>query len=118
MQTERLRTIQHPGRVGDLLESLIESRQVVPPGLTRVASATALSSPLRLLSRAVERRDSIWRAWTDGARVWFFEALFALALSRERGKPVIELREYDEMGEIMRVMTFVSTSAHGWQRFE
>ena len=116
METQRLRTVQHPARVGDLLDSLLGTQQMIPPGLIRVVSASLLPAPLRVLSRCIERRDGAWRAWTDGARVWFFEALLSLALSRERGKPVIQLKEYDEVGDLERVMTFVSTAAHGWQR--
>lgn len=116
METQRLRTVQHPGRVADLLDSLIGSRPILPPSLTRVMSTSGLPAPLRLLSRCIERRDSVWRAWTDGARVWFLEALFSLELSRERGKPVIQLKQYDELGDVTRVLTFVSTPDHGWQQ--
>lgn len=116
METQRLRTVQHPGRIGDLLDSLIGSVPLVPAGATRVASAAVLPAPLRLLSRLIDRRDSVWRAWSEGGRIWFFEALFSLDLSRERGKPVIRLMQYDEVGDVARVMTFVSTIEHGWQQ--
>jgi len=116
METQRLRTVQHPGRIGDLLDSLIGSVPLVPAGAIRVASAAVLPAPLRLLSRLIDRRDSVWRAWSEGGRIWFFEALFSLDLSRERGKPVIRLMQYDEVGDVARVMTFVSTIEHGWQQ--
>ena len=116
METQRLRTVQHPGRIGDLLDSLIGSVPLVPAGAIRLASAAVLPAPLRLLSRLIDRRDSVWRAWSEGGRIWFFEALFSLDLSRERGKPVIRLMQYDEVGDVARVMTFVSTIEHGWQQ--
>ena len=116
METQRLRTIQHPGHVGDLLDSLVGARQLLPAGLLRVLSAGLLPAPLRLLSRIIERRDSEWRAWTDGTRVWFFEAVLSLDLSRERGKPVVRLTRYDEAGDVVGVSTFVATVEHGWQQ--
>ena len=116
METQRLRTIQSPRRLSNLLDSLTGSWQILPPGLTRITSAPLLPAPLRLLGRCIERGDSLWRAWTDGARIWFFEALFSLELSRERGKPVVQLKQYDEAGDVKRVLTYVSTPEHGWQQ--
>jgi hypothetical protein len=114
MATESLRDPDPPERISELLESLLASRCMLPPGLTALASARALPEPLCLLSCAIERRESIWRAWTDGTRVWFFEAL--LGHARHHGQPSIELIEYDEAGNVVRVLTFVATFAHGWQR--
>lgn len=118
LETQRLRTVQHPNRVGDLVDSLIGSKNFLPKHVTRVTSASLLPAPLRLLSRCIDRRDCVWRSWTDGNQIWFFEASFSLDLSRERGKPVIQLREYDEASEIVRVLTFVSTGHHQWQQCE
>ena len=116
MDTQQLRTIQHPGHLGDLLDSLVGARQLLPGGVLRVVSAGLLPAPLRLLSRIIERRDCQWRAWTDGTRFWFFEASFALDPSRERGKPVVRLTRYDEAGDVAHVLSFVATAEHGWQQ--
>ncbi len=102
--------------MGDLVDSLIGSTRLIPVEATRVTSTAILPPRLRLLSRRIDRRHCIWRSWSDGARIWFFEGGFSLELSRERGKPVIELREYDEIGNIRQSLTFVSTAGHGWEK--
>lgn len=95
---------------------MIGSTRLIPAGAAPVTSTALLPSRLRLLSRSIERRHCIWRSWSDDVRIWFFECTFSLELSRERGKPVIELREYDEIGNIRQSLTFVSTAGHGWEK--
>ncbi len=104
--------------MGRLLDSLLDSERFVTSHATRVNSAAALPAPLRRLSRLIDRQDSVWRSWTDGPRIWFFEGVFSLELSRERGKPVLNLREYDRVGDLLRARMFVLTSDHGWQKCE
>lgn len=115
METQRLRAVQHPGRVGRLLDSLLGSVSFIPVSATPINTAAALPVPLRRLSRLIDGQDSVWRSWRDGKRIWFFEGVYSLELSRERGKPVMHLREYDEIGDLRRSLTFVLTPEHGWQ---
>lgn len=118
VETQRLRSVQHPRRVGRLLDSLLDSDRFIPERANRITSAAELPAPLRRLSRLIDGADSVWRSWSDGRRIWFFEAVFSLELSRERGKPVIQLREYDEVGDLSRSRLFVQTAEHGWQACE
>lgn len=115
METQRLRAVQHPDRVGQLLDSLLASDHFIPANSIRINGARSLPVLLRRLSRLIDRRDSVWRSWTDGSRNWFFEGVYSLELSRERGKPVIHLREYDEVGDLRCTRTFVLTTDQGWQ---
>ena len=82
--------------MGRLLDSLLGSDSFIPVNATPINTAVELPAPLRRLSRLIDGQDSVWRSWREGKRIWFFEGVYSLDLSRERGKPVMNLREYDE----------------------
>ncbi len=88
---------------------------MIPTHATPLIGSAALPAALRRLGRQIDRQDSVWRSWSDGRRVWFFEGVYCLEPSRERGKPVIQLREYDEVGDLRGSRLFVLTADHGWQ---
>lgn len=66
METQRLRTIQPPGRIGDRLDSLCGVLPSSPAGPIRVATAARLSALGRRPGRLIDLREALWGAW--GAR--------------------------------------------------
>jgi hypothetical protein len=116
METKRLRAIQHPQRTTVLLESWALSEGFLPAQAYRIRTLKELSEPLRDIARRCNGGDSVWLAWTDGRRVWFLTAVLSLDLSRERGKPVLQIKVLDKAGAIHRVEHRVHTMSHGWQK--
>jgi hypothetical protein len=96
-----------------LLDSLRDCARCVTALASRVNSAPA---PLRHLSRLIDRQDSLWRSWADEPRIWFFEGVLSLELSRERGKPVLNLCAYDRVGDLLRSRMFVLSADHRWRK--
>jgi hypothetical protein len=87
LETARLRSIQHPRRSKGLLASF-----------TRRGA------------------EHVWIAFTDYHRIWFFTATPSLDLSRERGRPVLEIRSYDEQGDLLESACWVYTRDEEWVR--
>ncbi|MBM5810662.1 MAG: hypothetical protein FJ191_01660 [Gammaproteobacteria bacterium] len=75
-----------------------------------------LPTPLRRHAEARLDSDSVWLAWSDQRRVWFFTGETSLALSRERKQPVLTVREFDERGELLEAANWVLTQHEGWKR--
>jgi hypothetical protein len=115
METIRLRKLQHPRRAEDLLESFIQTQLVVPPEAQRISSSAELPRALRQLVGRGDRAESAWRAWSDGVRVWFFDATLLLEQSRERGTPVLQVRILNEEGALVDSLTCIHTREHKWR---
>jgi hypothetical protein len=116
METQRLRAIQHPNRATILLESWAASQDLIPVKARRVRAVSELSAPLRSLVRRCQSDASVWCSWTHGLRTWFVAATPSLELARERKKPVLKIKIYNERGEMTTAATYVHTLHHGWQQ--
>ena len=117
METIRLRSIQKPNQAAELIESCVRDRQIVPYGANWMTTLSELSIPLRRLARSSATGHSpVWLAWTDGAAVWFVTGGTSLALSRERGRPVLQLLVYGENGALKEALTCVQTAANSWEK--
>ena len=114
METHRLRAIQHPSRTLALLESYAAAHELLTRTARRISKVSQLTAPLRRLARELEV-DS-WCAWADAGQIWFFCATASLELSRERRKPVLQIRLYGHGGQLVEASTCVFTSDRGWQR--
>jgi hypothetical protein len=116
METIRLRSIQKPNQAEELIESCVRGRKIVPQDATRMTTLSELSIPLRRLARTSSSGHSpVWLAWTDGASVWFVTGVSSLALSRERGRPVLQLLVYNQNGALKEALTCVQTAARSWE---
>src|SRR5690242_7470935 len=71
MNTCRSVTLQRMD-LGALLEAFVQSRHYVPPGARHIRSQAELPRALRSHTR--ETDGGVWRAWDDGAQVWFVKA--------------------------------------------
>jgi hypothetical protein len=116
METKQLRAIQNPQRTALMLESWALSQSFLPAQAYRVRTLKELSLPLRDIARRCNGGESVWSAWTDGLRIWFVAAVPSLELSRERGKPVLQVKVLDEGGMMIRAEHCVYTMSHGWQQ--
>jgi hypothetical protein len=116
METQRLRAIQHPNRAATLLESWASSQDIIPVKARRIHAVHELSDPLLCLVRRCNSEGSVWCSWTYGHRIWFVAATPSLELGRERKKPVLQIKTYNECGEMTAAAAYVHTLHHGWQR--
>ena len=117
MQTVRLRTTQKPNHCEELVDACVRGRKMVPDGAIRMTSLSELSIPLRRLARKnALGESSVWLGWTDAGAMWFVTGTTSLDLSRERGRPVLQLRVYNEEGALDEALTCVQTPANTWER--
>ena len=117
MQTVRLRSIQKPNHCEELVEACVRGRKMVPQGAFRLTSLSELSIPLRRLARKnALPESSVWLAWGDAGAMWFVAGTTSLELSRERGRPVLQLRVYNEEWTLDEALTCVQTRANNWER--
>ena len=117
MQTLRLRTIQKPNQCEQLVEACVRARKMVPQHAARMTSLSDLSVPLRRLARKDALPESgVWLAWGDADAIWFVAGTTSLELSRERGRPVLQLRVYNKEGTLDEALTCVQTQANNWEQ--
>ena len=116
METQRLRAIQHPNRATTLLESWASTQDMIPVDARRIRTVSELSGPLRGLAGRLNTDESVWCSWIDVHRIWFVAAAPSLDLGRERKKPVLKIKIYNERGEMTAAADYVHTRDHGWQR--
>ena len=117
MQTMRLRTTQKPNQCEQLVDACVRGRTMVPHDAVRMTSLSELSIPLRRLARKDALGEpSVWLAWGDADAMWFVTGTTSLELSRERGRPVLQLRLYNQEGKLNEALTCVQTPANSWER--
>jgi hypothetical protein len=116
METMRLRAIQHPSRVGELLDSFASNAVALPDGGRRIFGPSELPAVLQRVVLQAQKTEREWRAWTDEHRIWLFTAEMSLALSRERGNPVLDVNAYGEGGELTESGSWVTDRQGRWRR--
>lgn len=117
MHTERLRKIQPPSRVQQLLDSFVMETQAIAESGTRIRDRTALPSPLQRAIIRAETADDAWSAWVYGSQSRLFTAHMSLDQSRERGVPVLEVRSFEEKtGRVISSGWFMLTNRGDWSR--
>jgi hypothetical protein len=114
METAKLRSVQQPSQVEQLLEAYVFRGSLVPPRAEQVRDPHALHLGLqRILTRA-RQQGQVWACWTRGLHTWLFTAAMSLPLSRERGMPVLQVSLYDEGGELKEAGTWVTDRTGQW----
>jgi hypothetical protein len=99
METLKLRRMQEPSRVAKLLDGYISQTVMLPQGAYQVRDARELPQSLRSVITRAGAQGETWSCWAHNARVWLFICELSLALSRERGAPVLLVRQYNEDAE-------------------
>ena len=116
METLRLRRIQEPSRVERLLEAYISRAGIVPVDAYQIRNRSELPRALQtLLLRAIEE-GQVWSCWADAERIWLFTCHMSLALSRERGAPVLMVHLYGEGAQILDSGAFRFDPQGNWSR--
>jgi hypothetical protein len=116
MDTERLRTIQQPSSVEALLESFVSCVDMLPEGARKLRERSDLPSVLQRLALNAKKNDKAWAAWTDDRRTWFFAAEMSMALSRERGRPVLQVDAYGDDGQLLDSGCWLAVRDGEWKR--
>jgi hypothetical protein len=116
METLRLRRIQEPSRVERLLDAYISRTAILPNGSYQVRQPRELPDSLRSTIAHANAQGESWSCWVQGSRVWLFVCEMSLALSRERGTPVLLVRQYNEDGEVTDSGTWRFDAAGVWTR--
>jgi len=118
MYTEvvRLRKIQHPSKVEELLESYISQSEVVPRGSYRIREPGSVPRNVRkVLTQAVKEGQS-WSCRAHGLHTWLFTCNISGFLSRERGAPVLQVNVYGDDGGLRDCGTWTPDQHGKWCR--
>ncbi|MGH8131739.1 MAG: hypothetical protein ACRETP_00680 [Steroidobacteraceae bacterium] len=116
METRRLRTIQQPSHVERLLEALVSRANFLPKDSYQIRDPSALSSQLQtVLGRAVQE-GRVWGCWATNYETWLFTCEMSLALSRERGTPVLLVNRYGDSGELTDAGSWMTDPEGKWRR--
>ena len=116
MQTMRLRAIQQPGTAGELLDSFVRAEGNLALDSRELTRERELTPTLERIAQRSLGNGCVWRAWTDDRAMWLWSSEVSLELSRERGMPVMEIRRYDENGQVEDAGTWVRVRADEWKR--
>jgi hypothetical protein len=118
METQRLKTIQVPDHTLGMLESFAITVLGVPPEARRVNRLAELPPQLRRHIGTGPGQQYVWFAWSAGERTSLLTGTLELERSRERGRPVLEVRSYDADGLLEEASAWVRTGPTEWVRCE
>ena len=108
--------IQHPSKVGELLESYIAHSCVVPKGSYQIHRVGSVPREVRgALTHALEEGET-WSCWVYGLRTWLFTCTMCRPLSRDRGAPVLQVSLYGSDGELQERGSWVPDQHGRWYR--
>jgi hypothetical protein len=117
METVRPRQVPEPPSVEWLLHLFVTGTNRVPCGAYEVRTRSALPhSDLKSVVFVAQQKHRAWCAWTDDKNTWLFTAEMSLALSRERGVPVLEVCAFSECGELKETGFWAHGKDGTWQR--
>ncbi len=97
-ETLRLRSLQQPSHIERLLENLISHSELVPPGAYPVRDLKSVPRELRGTAIQAMEQGRVWSCWEHTSHNWMFVGEMSLALSRERGRPVLKVDVLDDRG--------------------
>ena len=116
METLRLRRIQEPSRVERLLDAFITRTATLTDGSYQVRSPRELPEVLRDVVARATAQGETWACWAHGSHLCLFICEMSLALSRERGAPVILVRQYNDDADITDSGTWTFDTLGTWTR--
>jgi hypothetical protein len=116
METLRLRRMQVPSRVENLLEAYISRTHSLPDGAYQIRDRSELPARVQAMVTRALAQGHVWSGWARGAQVWLFTAEMSLALSRERGSPVLIVHLHNEDGEVVDSGTWRYDPLGAWSR--
>jgi len=116
METLRLRRMQEPSRVQRLLEAFVARSHILPEGAYPVRDPRELPASLKNVIARALAQGHVWVCWARTSQIWLFTCEMSLALSRERGAPVVLVRCYDEDGALQDSGTWRFDPLGNWSR--
>ncbi len=117
MHTEILRTIKQPSFLTVLLRELVQTFNVLPKDAHEVCDRTSLPPALQRFVRSAAYLEASWACWMDDAgHAWFYFAEMPLELSREHGKPVLQIDRYEEDGTLSETSKWLEGADGKWGR--
>ena len=116
MDTVRLQKLQEPSQTKILLERLVTQAGLIPADAYHLRDPGALPPALQRLLSLATTNEKVWVCWADGIHIWLFTAQVSLALSRERGAPVLTVTVYTEQGDLQGVGDWTLDGGGVWQR--
>jgi len=112
----RLRAVQQPSRVERLLVSFASNAGIVGEGSYLVRNPKVMTPLLQRMIAEAAGKGHAWCCWTDDARVWLITGELSLALSRECGSPVLDVRVYREDGALADSDCWLVDQDGKWRR--
>jgi hypothetical protein len=116
VETLRLRKIQQPSKVERLLEACISRSDVLPKGSYQIRNPSSVPPGLRLILNQATEQGKVWSCWTNGFDTWLVTCEMSLALSRERGTPVLQVSLHNKDGALRDSGTWTTDSQGTWHR--
>jgi hypothetical protein len=116
METMRLRKIQQPSKVERLLEAFVSRANLLPENCYQIRAPRALSPQLQRVVARATQKSHVWACWADSHHTWLFTCDMSLALSRERGAPVLQVDLYDAAGELKDAGFWIVDQEGKWCR--
>ena len=116
MQTMKFGAMRRPSYLENLLRSLVRARGWVVPEAEAIHDSGELPSALQKLVIDAETTGGVWRAWLnpDGRRL--FVAELSVELSRERGRPVLQVRYYNDGGALEEFSIWAHLADGAWRQ--
>ena len=116
METGRMRTLQQPAHVEKLLETLVVRSDFLPKDSYQIRDPSALPFELQTVLGRAAQEGRIWGCWANSSVFCLFTCELSLALSRERGTPVLLVNRYDEGGVLKDAGCWTTSPDGKWQR--
>lgn len=116
METLRLRRIQEPSRVERLLEAYISRTMILPHASYQLRDPRELPQSLQSVVARATAQGETWLCWAHSSHIWLFICEMSLALSRERGAPVLLVRQYNEDADITDSGSWRFDAPGAWTR--
>jgi hypothetical protein len=116
MHTLVLKQLQQPTQVERLLHEVVKGVGMVPANAHLIRDHDSVSAAFRRTILQATNLRQTWASWADEhEHVWLFVAEMPLALSRERGTPVLQVDVYREDGEMHETGRWVNSEGK-WSR--
>jgi len=108
--------IQHPSKVGELLESYISQSCVVPKGSYQIYQLGSVPREVRKVLTQAIKEGQTWSCWAHGLHTWLFTCNMSRSLSRERGAPVLQVSLYGDDGGLRDRGSWIPDQHGQWCR--